>query len=121
MPKVDLLNLIPSSASRKKAPETIRFKGAREAAELIRKSCAVIKADNYAEWCQVVRRNCPLPHDHPYRHLLENRGVRSDDPLWILGSIAFGCQPSSLVFHAIHWPDGTKDHPDQMNRDWIKR
>ena len=121
MPKVDLLNLIPSTTCREKIPESILRKGAHEAIKAIRKSCNVIRAKNYAEWCQIVRQNCPIPHDHPYRQLLKSRAILPDDPLWLLGSIAFGCEPSSVVFSAIHWPDGTTDLPDQLNKDWLRK
>ena len=120
MPKVDLLNLIPVFSRKKEVPEALNGKDPHEAAEAIRKSCTD-PAGSFHEWSLLIRQNCPLPHDHPYGKLLESRGVRPDDPLWILGLIAFGTEPSQIVFNAVRWPDGKTDLPDQLNRNWTKK
>ena len=121
MPKVDLLNFIPVTSQKKKAPETILRKSAHDAAKALRSSCVATRAKSFAEWCHLIRRKCPIPHDHPYRDLLKSRDVHHDDALWIIGSIAFGCQPSSIIFNAIHWPDGTIDRPDRLHKHWLKK
>ncbi len=117
MLKIDLLNLIPVFA-RKENPEPIQGEEPQEASEAIRKSCSD-QAGSYEKWSHLIRKNCPIPPDHPYKTILESRGIPSTDPLWTLGSIAFGTETPWIVFMAIHWPDKT-DYPEQLDMEWTK-
>ena len=120
-PKVDLLNLIPTLARRKRPPEAVLRKSAEEAVKAFRRSCRRTREKSYEAWCRLIHKSCKMPHDHPYLELMEKRRVRPEDPLWILGLIAFGNEPSSIVFQAIHWPDGKTDHPDKLHWKWRKK
>lgn len=117
--KVDLLNLIPVFTRKKEIPENLQGKEPKVAAESIRRSCNN-QADSYDEWSGLIRQNCPIPTNHPYRKILETRGIPSDDPLWTLGSIAFGTETAWVVFNSLYWPDGKVDFPEQLDMKWTK-
>lgn len=118
MPKIDIVNLIPYHSG--KAPETLSAVTPQRAAERIRAACADQGAD-FAEWCRGILEHCIIPSEHPYRTALKKRKVPDDDPLWVLGAIAYGTQSPWIGFRRIAWDDGTMELPDELERKWIAK
>lgn len=118
MPKVDILNLIPYHAGKAKAPEPLNGMTPKQAADKVRESCADPGKD-FKEWSKGILDHCIIPPDHPYRALLTKKKVQGDDPLWVLGAIAYGTQSPWIGFRRIEWDDGKVELPDDLERIWI--
>lgn len=118
MPKIDIVNLIPYHARTAKEPEALTGLTPRKAAERVRESCSE-KGSDFRAWSRGILEHCIIPPKHPYRVLLTKRKVANDDPLWVLGAIAYGTQSPWIAFRRIVWEDGKFAVPDELEREWI--
>lgn len=120
MPKVDIVNMIPYHSRKAAEPDALNGLTPRKAAERVRESCGD-KAADFDAWARGILEHCFVPAEHPYRVLLSKRKVPQDDPLWVLGAIAYGTQSPWIAFRRIVWDDGKADTPDDLERDWIQK
>ncbi|MEK7765288.1 MAG: hypothetical protein AAB368_03525 [bacterium] len=90
------------------------------AAKKVRESCAE-KAKDLETWARLIRANCVVPPDHPFRQLLKSRGVAADDHLWTLGAIAFGTENPWIAIREIEWGKGEVTKPEEEEKAWLDR
>ncbi len=90
------------------------------AAKKVRASCAE-KAKDLETWARLIRANCVIPPDHPFRHALKSHGVAPDDHLWTLGAIAFGTENPWISIREIEWRKGDVSTPEEDEKAWLDR
>jgi hypothetical protein len=93
---------------------------AEVAARKVRDSC-VGKARDFEEWARLIRANCVIPPDHPFRTVLKKRRVSADDHLWTLGAIAFGTENPWIEMREIDWGRGEVSRPEEDEKAWLDR
>ena len=90
------------------------------AAKKVRASCAK-QADDFDAWARLIRANCIIPPDHPFRRALKSHAVPADDHLWTLGAIAFGTENPWIVIREIEWRKDEVYRPEEQEKAWLDR
>ena len=120
MIKVSILNFLPYMKNWEDHIGIVENKTPEEAANIIRDSCKE-RAKDFEEWSRLIRDNCVIPKEHPYRTLLENKNIPNDHPLWTLGSIAFGTSTDWIIIQRIKWDDITTSFPEKGHKEFLKK
>jgi len=118
MIKVSIINFIPYMKERNRRFQTITNKTPAEAVNTIRNACND-KGKDVAEWTQEIKAHCIIPSSHPFRHLLESKGIPHDNPLWVLGAIAYGTETEWIVIESIKWADNTVSYPEKDHKKYV--
>jgi hypothetical protein len=115
--RVSILNLIPLITNKTKNVVVAERVSPRKALTITRSSCSE-KSANLKEWSKTIKQHCVIPPGHPYSRFLIEKNVPKNDPLWTLGSIAYGTETHWVIIREIAWSDGKTFFPDKWDRDW---
>jgi len=102
------------------ASRAIEADNAETVLKKVRESCAE-KGTDLETWARLIRANCIIPPDHPFRDLLRRHGVPAEDHLWTLGAIAFGTETPWIAIREISWRKGDVSRPEEEEKAWLDR
>ena len=120
MKKIVVENYIRVWGSHAGTVQVISDKSSESVAIKVRGSCAE-KAKDMETWAWLIRANCVIPPDHPFRQELKRHNIPSDDHLWTLGAIAFGTENPWIVIREIEWRKGEISNPEKEEKAWLDR
>ena len=120
MIRVSILNFIPYITGKENTIPKIENKSPEEASKIIRESCTE-KGNSIEEWERLIKENCIIPKDEPFKKLLQEKGIPTNNSLWTLGAIAYGTGDSAwIVIQSIKWADGNLSLPDKEHKDYLR-
>lgn len=100
--------------------EVITERTSEAAARKVRDSCEN-GSDDFEKWARLIRANCVIPPEHPFRSMLRRHGIPASDHLWTLGAIAFGTENPWIAIREIDWGKGEVAQPEEDEKTWLNR
>ena len=115
MIKIKVFNFIPYIVNNKKEIQQIENKTLSEVLKIVRDSCSN-KGKSIEEWSKSIVTHCIIPKSHPFLKMLKSKNIPLNNPLRVLGAIAYGTETPWIVIESIKWENGTVSSPEQENK-----